>query len=122
MPYSSRRSVGESLLHAGAGQEHRIAGDIVIAAIGPLRGRLAAELAAEEHQRLVEQAAPFEVVEQGGHRLVDGMAAIDQSLVQIAVMVPTRLANLDEADAGFAQSPGHDALAGKSRRGPGFTP
>ena len=61
-------AVGEALLDAGAGQEHRVAGDVVVAAIGALRRRHAAELAAEQDQRVFQQAALFQVGEQGGGR------------------------------------------------------
>ena len=101
------------MLHAGTGQPHRVAGDVVVAAVGALGGRLAAELAAEEHQRLVQQPALFQVGEQRGGRLVDGPAAVDQPLVQVVVVVPARLADLDEPHAGLAQSAGHQALAGE---------
>ena len=83
---------------------------------GPCDGRLPAELAAEQHQRLVEQAALLQVGEQRRGRLVDAAAAVDQPLVQVVVVVPARLADLDEAHARLAQPAGHQALPGERRR------
>jgi len=47
-----RAAEGKALFHAGAGQPHAVAGNVVVTAIGALRGRHAAELAAEEDQRV----------------------------------------------------------------------
>ena len=68
-------------LHAAAGQPHREAVGIVVAAVPFLGHRRAAELAAPDDQRLVEQAALLEVREQAGDRPV-GLAA------QLAVVAP----------------------------------
>ena len=46
-------AAGESRLHAAAGQPHRVAVGIVVAAVGPLAGRRAAELAAPDDERVV---------------------------------------------------------------------
>ena len=75
MPYSSVAPYEIARLHAGAGQPHRVAGDVVVAAVRSLRRRLTAELAAEQHQRFVQQAALLQVGQQGGRRLV-GHAAV----------------------------------------------
>ena len=63
-------AVRESALHARAGQPHRIAGDVVVAAVGALRRRQPAEFAAEEDERFVQQAALLEIGQQGGRRLI----------------------------------------------------
>ena len=47
------RTIGVARLDSGAGQPHRVTGDVVIAAVGSLGGRLAAEFAAEEDQRFI---------------------------------------------------------------------
>ena len=62
----------DAALDAAAGHPHGEAVGVVIAAgaVGVLGRRLPAELAAPDHQRLVEQAAPFQVLEQAGDRLV----------------------------------------------------
>ena len=53
------RAVGKAVLDAGASQPHGVASDVVVAAVGALRGGHAAELAAEENQRFIQQAAPL---------------------------------------------------------------
>jgi hypothetical protein len=63
-------------------------GDVVVAAVGPLGSRVAAELAAEQHQRLVQQPALAQVRQQGRGRLIDVGTAPDQPLVQVVVVVP----------------------------------
>src|SRR3712207_8006198 len=45
---------------------------VVVAAVGALREGRAAELAAPDDERLVEQAAALEVLEQAGDRLIYG--------------------------------------------------
>ena len=59
---------------AAAGQPHGEAVGVVVAAVRPLGGRRAAELAAPDHQRVVEQAARLQVVQQAGDRLVGRQA------------------------------------------------
>ena len=67
----------DAALDAAAGHPHREAVGVVVAAgaLGVLGGRLPAELAAPDDERLVEQAAPLEVLEQAGDRLV-GVAGV----------------------------------------------
>src|SRR5437660_220209 len=54
-------AVDDAALDAAAGQLHREAVNVVIAAVGTLRARRAAELRGEDHERRIEQAAAFEV-------------------------------------------------------------
>ena len=62
---------------------------------------MAAELRAEQHQRFVQQAALLQVRQEGSGRLIDRLTAVDEALVQVVVVVPAGLADLDEADAGL---------------------
>ena len=66
---------------------------VVVAAVvaAALDHRRAAELAAPDDQRVVEQAARLQVVEQGGDRLV-GVArcVVRRSSHEVAVLVPAR--------------------------------
>src|SRR5688500_17701784 len=52
---------------AASGKPHGEAKIVMIAALAALGLRRTAELAAPEHQRGVEQAAAFQVLEQGGN-------------------------------------------------------
>ena len=73
------RAVDVAAAHAAAGQPHGEAVVVVVAAVdlarvgawlGQLDRRRAAELAAPDHERFVEQAALLQVGQQGADRLV----------------------------------------------------
>src|SRR5207249_4570388 len=63
-------AVREAAPDAAAGQPHRKALRIVVAAVAALGRRRAAELPAPPHQRVGEQAAGLQVAQQAGDRLV----------------------------------------------------
>ncbi len=99
----------------------REAEGIVIAAVGPLGHRRAAELAAPDDQRRLEQAAGLQVLEQAGDRLVDGAGVVLVAGLQVGVLVPAVGADvgteqLDEAHAPLDQPPGEQAFAGEDLR------
>ena len=106
-------------LDAAAGHPHGEAVGVVVAAraLGVFGGRLAAELAAPDHQRLVEQAAALQILEQAGDRLVGAAGVVGVVLVQVAVGVPVVVVvgaagiELDEAHAALDQPPGQQAAA-----------
>ena len=80
----------------------------------PFGRRRAAELAAPEHQRVVEQAARFQIGQQAGDRLVDLGGVLRVPLLQVAVLVPLDLAvavrDLHEPHAALDEPPGQQAL------------
>ena len=102
--------VGLGHTHAGAGQDHRIAGDVVIAPVGALGHRQSAELAAEHHERVFEQPALLQVVDQGRSRLVGLLALLADSVGQSTVLVPTLVIQLDEANPSLRQSTCQQAI------------
>ncbi len=116
------RAVRIPLLHAGAGEPHRVAGDVVVPAVLPLGGRQPPELAAEQDERVVEKSSLLEIGQERGGRLIRRRRVADEPLVEVVVMVPPSLADLDEADPRLAQPAGDEALPGKAPAGPGFTP
>ncbi len=61
---------------------------VVVAACGALAERLPAELGTPDHQRVLEQAAGLEVVEQSGDGPVHGGGHGRQFLDDAAVVVP----------------------------------
>ena len=62
---------------------------VVIAAIRRLHKRRAAELAGPENERLVEQSARFQVLDQPGDRLID-LKGIDPVVpLELDVLIPT---------------------------------
>ena len=120
-------AVDEALLEAAAGEPEAEAVGVVVAAVGPLHERGAAELAGEDDQGLVEQAAGAQVPDEGGDRLVDGERVGGVPLLQLRVLVPRvgGLAHavgadhgqLDEPDAALDEAPRHQALAPVGGRG-----
>ena len=90
---------------------------VAAGALGVLGGRLPAELAAPDDQRLVEQAALLQVLEQAGDRLVGVAGVLGVVLDDVAVGVPVVVVvgaagvELDEAHAALDQPAGQQALA-----------
>ena len=96
---------GEAALHAAAGHPDgedvgvMVSAERFLVVDVALAERSAAELAAPDDQRVVEQAALLQVFDQRGARLV-GVAALDFKLrVEIAMMIPAGVEALHEADA-----------------------
>ena len=108
---------GHARLDAAAGHPDREAARVVVAAVvrgGELALRVdrAAELAAPDDQRVVEQPALLQVLDQRGRGLV-GVVALAADLVrQVAVLVPAHVVELDEAHAALGQAAGQQAVGG----------
>jgi hypothetical protein len=66
------RTLGESALHAAAGEPERKALVVVVAAVGVLAVRRAAELASPDQERIVEQPALAQIGQQPRDRPIDG--------------------------------------------------
>src|ERR1041385_4261135 len=82
----------------------------------------AAEFAAPDHQRVLEQPASFQVRDQRVAGLVHVLALAANALGQAAVMVPARMIELDETNVAFGPAPGQKTIGGKGSRLPGFPP
>ena len=67
-----------------------------------------------DHQRRVEQAALLQVLEQRRHRLIGHAAVERQLLVEVAVMVPRGVIQVDEAHAALDQPAGQQAVGGEA--------
>ena len=89
-------------LHATAGHPDGEGAVVVVAPVTLGRG-CAAELCAEDDQRVIEQAALPEVGEQTGDRLVGGGAARGQEIFDVVMMIPPDCADLDVTDPGFGE-------------------
>src|SRR5437016_8330858 len=92
----------EAGLGAAAGEEHGIAIRIVIAAGAAFAHRRAAEFAAPDDERVVQQAAAFEVLDETSNRPVAFAAEFGVVAAQVAMGVPLRPGahvNLDKANA-----------------------
>ena len=90
----------------------------MIAAIA-LGHRRAAELAAVDDERVVEHAARFQVLDEGGGGLIDFAGAAAHVIAHGAVMVPVAMIELDEADAALGQAAGHQAVGAERAVGAG---
>src|SRR5207253_999760 len=111
-------------LDAASGQPHRKPVVIVVPAVDlalvgsgrrQLDRRRSAEFPAPDDQRLVEQAALFQVLEQGADSLVAlfGEAAVVNLDVVMAIPgLPLAVPDLDEADAALNEPAGDEDLLG----------
>ena len=114
-------------LHAAAGHPHGEAVVVVVAAVdlaligargGQFDGRGAAELAAPDDERLVEQAAALEVGQQGGDGLVGFAGEASVLHFEVVMAVPglsVTVPELDEAYAAFGESAGDEELPSQDR-------
>ena len=89
---------------SAARQPHRKRELIVIAAIGTLRKRRAAKLAGPHDQRLIEQAALRQILQQAGNWLINRQSVVGMPFFKIIVLVPAvvtqiRTGQLDESHA-----------------------
>ena len=114
-------AVDRAALDSAAGHPHGEAIGVVVAAVGPLGHRGAAELAAPDDQGAIEQAAGLQVGEQAGDRLVDGAGVVLVAVSSGPDAGPSgrrrrRAKQLDEPHAPLDQSAGDQAFAGEDLR------
>ena len=84
-------SVAEGPLDPGTSEKHRVASDVVVAAIVIALGcREAAELRPKEFQSVFKQSALAQVSEQRGSRLIDVPALIDEPIMAILLAATLR--------------------------------
>ena len=68
-----------------------------------------------DDQRFVQQAALLEVLDQGGDRLI-GHARVERQLaIDVFVVIPRGVENVDEPHAALDQAAGEQAVGGESR-------
>ena len=114
-------AVGEWGFHTRAHEEAGEAAGVVVTAAGAfLEGGHAPELRCPNNQRVVEQSARFEVIEQCGTRFIED-GRVDVVLLPddlVAVPVADAFAHgvraveqVHEADAAFEQTPREEAVA-----------
>src|SRR5262249_38521172 len=110
---------GDTRLDAAAGHPQGEAAAVVVAAVvvlgqGPLAVDRAAELPAPDDQRVLQEAALLQVLDQGGGGAVHVLALAADLLGQVAVLVTAAVHELDEADAALDHAPGQQAVAGEA--------
>jgi hypothetical protein len=91
---------------------------VVVGGEGPLGIDGAAEFAAPDHHGLLQQAAPLQIDQQRGGRLVGILALRAQIARQVPVLVPSAVQDLHDAHAPFHEPPGQQR-AGRIRAGLG---
>ena len=84
---------------------------VVVATVGDLGIRRAAKLAAPEDQRVLQQPAFGQVMQQPRDRLVGRSGMLAVIFLQITMLVPAAVTDFHEAHPGFQQSPGDEALS-----------
>src|SRR5439155_4968375 len=104
-------AVDDAGFDAAAGHPGREATRMVIAAV-IVFGQLAlaidrsAKLAAPDNERVVQQAALFEVGDQGIAGLVDVAALVGQIAGDVEMLIPTAMEDLSETNATLRQAAG----------------
>lgn len=73
----------------------------------------AAEFGEEEDERVVEETAEIEIVEEGGDGLIDFRGAGGEAFFEFAVLIPAWVEELDEADPVFAETAGEETIGGE---------
>ncbi len=107
-------AVGGAGLDAAAGEPHGEAFDMVVAAFAAffLGHGSAAEFSAPDDECVVEEAALFEVGEEGPGGFIGEWAADVHIFDEVAVVVPSAVVEVDEADAFFGEAAGEEAIGG----------
>ena len=108
------RAVDGAALDAAAGHDDGeslgvvIAAGVVVAVL--VFGGLAAEFAAPDDEGAVEETALLEVGEEGGERAVDLAGFGGEFFVEVLVVVPAVVPDLDDADAALDEAAGDEEL------------
>src|SRR5947208_9283550 len=87
-----------SPFEAAAGHPHGETEIVMVAALSRFRFRRTAELAAPHHQRTVEEAAPFEILEQAGHWYVRLSRHPQMVFFDVVVCVPGQISGTATGD------------------------
>src|SRR4051812_36240362 len=82
----------------------------------------APKFAAPDNERILQQATPFQVLNQPVTTLINVFALRGQVAWQISVLVPAAMEDLDEPDAALDQTASHQRGIGKSAALFGFRP
>src|SRR4051812_8456747 len=94
-------------------------------AIGSFRGGSSAKFTAPNHDRIFQQPASFQILNQPGDRFVLGHAVSRQFAIQSAMLIPKLataalaglgMINLDHAHSTFSQAPRHQTLLAENFR------
>ena len=78
----------------------------------------ATEFSSPDDESLIQQAALLQVLQKGGHRLVNDPTVDWQLIIETAVVIPGGVINVNEPDAPFHQAARQQAVAGIGRKYP----
>ena len=79
-----------------------------------------AEFAAPDHQRVIEQAALFQIRDESRRSFVRFEALLGKLAGEVAVLIPSLVVKLDKLDALFRHATSHQAIRGEGSRFSGF--
>jgi hypothetical protein len=122
-PKSSVLSVGHAAFHAAAGHPHRETVGIVVAPVPVFGNGGAAEFSAPDHEGVLEEAALFEIFEQGVDGTIDVRGELAGLLVVFAVGVPglaVAVVDLDETHPALGEAAGKEAAVREVAGAVGF--
>ncbi len=106
---------GHAAFHAAAREPHRKTIRMMIAAVAVdvLHHRGAAKFTAPHHQRIVQHAALFEILDQGGSSAIGVEAILRDVFFERAVLIPGFMKNFHKTDAFFGHAPREQTGIGK---------
>ena len=102
-------AVGHAAFDSAASHPHEEAVWVMVSAISVFADGGASEFSTPDDEGFFQEAAIFEVGEEGGDGLVDVFGEVGSGFVVISVSIPglpVTIVNLDEADSVFSQSSG----------------
>ncbi len=110
-----RHTVRQALLHSGSGHQYGEAARMMVAAVvrvghAALRIDRSTELAAPDDQRIIQQAALFQVSDQCGSSLIGVAALAFDRIRQAAVVIPAHVKQLHKPNITFSQSASQQAV------------
>ncbi|SVE59913.1 uncharacterized protein METZ01_LOCUS512767, partial [marine metagenome] len=106
-------AMGDAGLDAAAGHPHTKIARVMVAAVVlasefALTINRAAKFAAEDHQRVIEHAALFEVFDECGGRLINIHALVFDVGGKCAVLIPAAMENLHGSHTALDEPPGEE--------------
>ena len=108
---------GDAAFNATAGHPQAETAWVMVAPIvvfsqSTLRVDRASELAAPDHERLIEHASLFQILNERCRGLIGLQALATNLLWQVVVLVPTAMEELNKADATLGQAAGQNTIGG----------
>ena len=103
------RPVRRAAFDSAASHPHRISLDVVIATTA-LSHRSSAKLAGPDHEGVFQKVALFEVGQQRGGSLIAQFRGIGRRRLDVAVMIPATMVELNESNSAFGKASSQQAV------------